>query len=223
MVPDPEAKVPEDWDIEMDGEWEAPLIANPKCTSLAGCGKWSAPLIDNPSYKGKWKASMISNPAYKGKWAPRKIPNPHFYEDLSPFKTLASIDSGKNRETNVIQCFDILYFLVAFELWTISDNIAFDNILITDNIETANLVSSMTFEVKKEISDEESDNFLIKVRFFNWKFIYLYNLFEIFYKGHEVCQQEAVDVGRLLVFSWHSSGALHCFLLRLTRQEIGKQ
>ena len=96
MIPDPEAKQPADWDVEMDGEWEAPLISNPKCASLAGCGKWSAPLIDNPKYKGKWKAPMIANPAYKGKWAPRKIPNPDFYEDLNPFKNLASIDAGKS-------------------------------------------------------------------------------------------------------------------------------
>lgn len=94
MVPDPEAKQPSDWDIEMDGEWEAPLISNSKCASLSGCGKWSAPLIDNPNYKGKWKANLITNPAFKGKWAPRKIPNPDFYEDLNPFKTMASIDAG---------------------------------------------------------------------------------------------------------------------------------
>ena len=51
---------------------------------------------------------------------------------------------------------------MAFELWTISDNIAFDNILITDDIEVANQVSLLTFEVKKEISDQETDNILIK-------------------------------------------------------------
>lgn len=94
MVPDPAAKKPDDWDVEMDGEWESPLIPNPKCASIAGCGKWSAPLIDNPKYKGKWKAPLISNPAYKGKWVPKKIPNPDFYEDLNPFKTMAAIDAG---------------------------------------------------------------------------------------------------------------------------------
>lgn len=94
MIADPDAKKPDDWDQEMDGDWEAPLIPNPKCSSLAGCGKWSAPLIDNPKYKGKWKAPLIANPAYKGKWVPRKIPNPDFYEDLNPFKTMAPIDAG---------------------------------------------------------------------------------------------------------------------------------
>lgn len=164
MIADPDAKQPADWDVEMDGEWEAPLISNPKCTSIAGCGKWSAPLVDNPKYKGKWKAPLIANPAYKGKWTPRKIPNPDFYEDLTPFKTLATIDAGKKEHFEVI-FFSLVYFslkLVAFELWTISDNIAFDNILITDDVDIANLVSSLTYEVKKEMTDLETDNILIK-------------------------------------------------------------
>lgn len=28
-IPDPDAKKPEDWDDEIDGEWEAPMIDNP--------------------------------------------------------------------------------------------------------------------------------------------------------------------------------------------------
>src|SRR5699024_8430217 len=47
-------------------------------------------------------------------------------------------------------------------IWTISDDIAFDNILITDDVEIANYVSSMTYQVKKEISDEETDNLIVK-------------------------------------------------------------
>ena len=26
LIPDPDADRPEDWDVDMDGEWEAPLI-----------------------------------------------------------------------------------------------------------------------------------------------------------------------------------------------------
>lgn len=56
-----------------------------------------------------------------------------------------------------------MYFnLVAFELWTISDNIAFDNILVTDEIEVANYVSLFTYQIKKEIIDEKLDNFIVK-------------------------------------------------------------
>lgn len=73
-------------DDEMDGEWEAPLIDNPKCADAPGCGEWKPPIIDNPNYKGKWRPPMIDNPNYRGKWKPRTIPNPEYFEDLEPFK-----------------------------------------------------------------------------------------------------------------------------------------
>ena len=59
---DPDAEKPEDWDDEMDGEWEAPQI-------------------DNPAYKGEWKAKKIDNPAYKGVWVHPRIPNPEYKDD----------------------------------------------------------------------------------------------------------------------------------------------
>ena len=40
MIPDPDAEKPEDWDEEMDGDWEAPLIDNPECKAAPGCGTW---------------------------------------------------------------------------------------------------------------------------------------------------------------------------------------
>lgn len=54
------------------------------------------------------------------------------------------------------------WFIVGFELWTISDNIAFDNILITDDVDVANYVSSLTYQLKKEVHDEQTDNYLVK-------------------------------------------------------------
>jgi len=34
MVPDPEAVMPEDWDEDEDGDWEAPAVVNPAvCTT----------------------------------------------------------------------------------------------------------------------------------------------------------------------------------------------
>lgn len=83
---DPSATKPEDWDSDMDGEWEPPLIDNPACENAPGCGKWERPLIPNKDYKGMWRAPLIDNPKYKGKWTPRKIANPDFFEDLTPFK-----------------------------------------------------------------------------------------------------------------------------------------
>ena len=144
LIPDPDAEKPADWDPDMDGEWQAPSIPNPKCAAVSGCGQWKAPLIDNPKFKGKWKPNLIPNPNYKGKWSPRKIPNPDFFEDLEPYKVLP-IDA------------------VAFELWTISDGIAFDNILLTDDAQVADYVLQQTFQLKKDLSDEESDGLFVRL------------------------------------------------------------
>lgn len=62
QISDPDAKKPEDWDDAEDGEWETPMIPNPK-------------------YKGEWRAKRIPNPAYKGVWSPKKIPNPKYVAD----------------------------------------------------------------------------------------------------------------------------------------------
>lgn len=59
QIPDPHATVPDDWDTEDDGEWEAPLIANPEYK-----GTWKAQRISNPDYKGPWRSPMIDNPNY---------------------------------------------------------------------------------------------------------------------------------------------------------------
>ncbi len=85
------AKKPDDWDDEEDGEWEAPIVTNPKvrflpfrlslypfyifvfCQCSVGCGEWKRPRIRNPAYKGKWYAPKIKNPAYKGPWSARKV------------------------------------------------------------------------------------------------------------------------------------------------------
>jgi len=61
---DPNAKKPEDWDDELDGEWEAPRMANPE-------------------YKGPWSPKKINNPAYKGEWVHPMIDNPDFHPDAT--------------------------------------------------------------------------------------------------------------------------------------------
>lgn len=144
MIPDPNAKKPEDWDTEMDGEWEAPLIENPVCEKAVGCGVWKAPLIPNPDYKGKWRAPLIDNPNYQGKWAPRKIPNPDFFEDFNPFE-MTSISA------------------VGIELWSMSSNILFDNLVITDEEEMALDWAAKTFDLKRKQIEKESENFFSKV------------------------------------------------------------
>ena len=72
-IKDPEATKPEDWDDEMDGEWEPPMI-------------------DNPEYKGEWKPRQIDNPAYKGVWIHPEIDNPEF--NAEDAKDIAKYDEN---------------------------------------------------------------------------------------------------------------------------------
>lgn len=128
-VPDPEAQKPEDWDDEEDGDWIPPTVSNPKCGEVSGCGPWTKPMKKNPDYKGKWSAPYIDNPAYKGVWAPRKIKNPDYYEDKTPanFEPMGAI---------------------GFEIWTMQNDILFDNIYIGHSVEEARQFADETFFVK---------------------------------------------------------------------------
>lgn len=137
MISDPNAVKPDDWDTDMDGEWEAPLVPNPICEKAVGCGVWKAPLIPNPNYKGKWRAPLIDNPNYQGKWAPKKIANPDFFEDLNPFRmtTIAA---------------------VGIELWSMSSDILFDNIIITDDAVAADQWAAQSYDLKRKQIDREA-------------------------------------------------------------------
>jgi hypothetical protein len=77
----PSPQIPEGWDEEEDGVWEAPTVRNPKCDAAPGCGPWKRPSKKNPAYKGKWAAPLVPNPAYKGVWKARQVPNPAFFTD----------------------------------------------------------------------------------------------------------------------------------------------
>lgn len=131
QIPDPAAEKPADWDTEEDGEWEAPLVANPKCTD-PGCGEWKPPTIDNPAYKGKWVPPLISNPAYKGVWAPKKIPNPHFFEDKNPFVNIKPIVA------------------IGYELWSMQSDILFDNIILASDQGTIDQWTAQTWDLKRK-------------------------------------------------------------------------
>ncbi|ODV96373.1 hypothetical protein PACTADRAFT_2666 [Pachysolen tannophilus NRRL Y-2460] len=135
-IPDPDAEKPEDWDDEEDGEWIAPEIPNPKCQEH-GCGKWDPPLIKNPNYKGKWRQPLIPNPNYKGVWKPRTIPNPDYYEDVNASNLEAIAGLG-------------------FELWTLQEDILFDNIYLGHHIEEAEAIGNATFVPKLKIEEETS-------------------------------------------------------------------
>ncbi|CAB3374588.1 Hypothetical predicted protein [Cloeon dipterum] len=150
-IPDPNAEKPEDWDNDMDGEWEPPLIPNPLCDSAPGCGPWSRPLINNPAFKGKWRPPLIDNPNYKGKWRPRRISNPDFFEDLQPF-LMTPIGA------------------VGFELWSMSDSILFDNIIITDSLIVAEQYAADSFDIKRLKLDKQAQTWWGKMmRKMNYK------------------------------------------------------
>lgn len=119
FIADPDAMTPDDWDEEEDGEWEPPMISNPVCDEV-GCGQWEAPMIQNPNYRGKWKPELIENAEYDGKWVPRQIPNPAYFDDTTPFFSLTPIGA------------------VGFELWSMNEDIYFDNILVASELTIAN-------------------------------------------------------------------------------------
>ena len=139
-IPDPVAVKPEDWDDSTDGDWEAPKIDNPKCKDVPGCGKWTAPMLNNPKYKGKWKAPLIENTNYQGKWEPKKIPNPDFFEDLDPFSSLTSFAG------------------IGLELWSLTDNIYFDNFIISDDESVAAEFAKDSWEIKKRVESISSSS-----------------------------------------------------------------
>lgn len=125
MIPDPDANQPEDWDAEDDGEYEPPLISNPKCAAI-GCGKWTPPMKANPAYKGKWTPPMIDNPDYKGEWAPQEIPNPEYHVEHHPAR-MHPIGA------------------IALEIWTMSGGIVFDNIWLGHDVAAAQLYADQTW------------------------------------------------------------------------------
>ncbi|KAF5021498.1 hypothetical protein F66182_6472 [Fusarium sp. NRRL 66182] len=137
-IPDPEAEKPDDWDDEEDGDWIPPTVPNPKCADASGCGPWTKPMKRNPDYKGKWTAPYIENPAYKGTWAPRKIKNPDYFEDKTPanFEPMGAI---------------------GFEIWTMQNDILFDNIYIGHSVEDANKLAEETFGIKHPIEKAQFD------------------------------------------------------------------
>ncbi|KAF2234524.1 Calreticulin-domain-containing protein [Viridothelium virens] len=138
MIPDPEAEKPEDWDDEEDGDWVPPQVPNPKCSEVSGCGKWEPPTKMNPEYKGKWTAPLIDNPAYKGVWAPRKIANPDYFEDKTPanFEPMGAI---------------------GFELWTMQNDLLFDNIYIGHSLEDAEKLKAETYDLKIPVEKAQEE------------------------------------------------------------------
>ena len=66
------------------------------------------------------RPSLPSIPPPQGTWAPRKIDNPAFFEDKTPFFSISPIGA------------------IGFELWTMNEDIYFDNVIITSELTVAN-------------------------------------------------------------------------------------
>lgn len=130
LIPSTEAEKPSDWDDDVDGEWEPPMINNPKCESAPGCGDWSPAEVKNPKYKGKWQAPLVDNPDYKGIWTAKTIANPDYFEDKEPYK-MSPISA------------------LGLELWSMSEDIFFDNFIITDDKAVADQWAFDTWRVKR--------------------------------------------------------------------------
>jgi len=160
MIPDPEAVRPDDWDDDMDGEWEAPLLNNPACKDAPGCGAWQKPMIDNPNYKGKWFAPLINNPGYQGIWKPRLIPNPDYFHDPEPYK-MTPIGG------------------IGIELWTMSDGIYFDNVLITDSMGLADQLARETYDLKMSVIDAANGNMFKRIIDYSNKNPWLYAVYVV--------------------------------------------
>lgn len=160
LIPDPAAEKPDDWDEDIDGDWEAPLIDNPACKDAIGCGRWTQPLIDNPLYKGKWSAALIDNPAYKGKWKPRLITNPDYFHDAEPFR-MTPIGA------------------VGIELWSMSDQLYFDNLLITDNRAIADKWSAETFDLKVQKLDANDAGLFRRILLYSNRNPWLYAVYVV--------------------------------------------
>jgi len=136
QIADPAAVIPADWDVEEDGEWEAPVIANPECK--VGCGKWTADQISNPKYKGKWHAPQIDNPAYKGEWKPKQIPNPDHFMDETP-ALLPEINA------------------VGIDIWTMQGGILFDNFAVSHSVEAAEQFADTSFKLRNEVELKQQE------------------------------------------------------------------
>lgn len=139
-IPDPEAEKPAEWDDEEDGDWQPPTVPNPKCAEASGCGPWKRPTKANPKYVGIWTAPLIDNPAYKGPWAPRKIANPDYFEDNQP-ANLHPVGG------------------VGFEIWSMTEDIMFDNIYVGNSPDEAKKLAKESFHIKHaaETAEQEAD------------------------------------------------------------------
>merc|ERR1711977_134285 len=135
---DPEDKKPEGYD-DIPAKISDPKATKPDDWDDESDGEWEAPQIDNPEFKGEWKVKRIKNPAYKGVWAPKKIANPKFEDD----QTIGQYES---------------FAWVGIDVWQVKAGTIFDNLLITDDVDTAKAAADkikVGMEAEKKMKEEK--------------------------------------------------------------------
>lgn len=145
-INDPDDKKPDDWvddkeifdpeDIRPDDWVTEAQIADPEAEQPEGWddemdGEWEAPQIKNPAFKGDYKFRKIENPTYKGIWEPKQLENPEYFKEDNPFAKLEAVDA------------------IAFELWTTTAGIAFDDIFVGDEPSDAHNAARIWRETAK--------------------------------------------------------------------------
>merc|ERR1711934_1232414 len=138
----PEDKKPSDWvdeaemddpeDKKPDGHDDIPAkIADPKATKP---DDW-----DDES-DGEWEAPQIDNPDFKGEWKAKRIANPAYVED----DTIGKYAS---------------FGWVGIDVWQVKSGTIFDNLLITDDIDTAKAAADKLkdFQDGEKKQKEEKD------------------------------------------------------------------
>merc|ERR1711977_274349 len=133
-------KLADGWKFLEPKEIDDPKANKPDDWDDESDGEWEAPQIDNPEFKGEWKAKRIKNPAYKGVWAPKKIANPAYVED----DTIGQYAS---------------FGWVGIDVWQVKSGTIFDNLLITDDIDTAKAAADKLkdFQAGEKKQKEEKD------------------------------------------------------------------
>jgi len=129
-IDDPEDKKPAGYD-DIPEFINDPDASKPEEWDVEEDGDWEPPQIKNPEFKGEWAAKRIPNPKYKGVWKPKQVPNPD-YEKETVFGPISA---------------------VGFELWTVNNGSIFDNILITDDVATAEKAAAAIIEANKGEKD----------------------------------------------------------------------
>jgi hypothetical protein len=150
-VVDPSAARPDVWDDDMDGEWQPPHVPNPLFT-----GPWIPKKIVNPEFKGVFKPRQVHTRAREHsvysfqarfccvfsfachdhlqlplpvtiatcvniltRFDSTQVANPEYFVERNPLSRLDPVGA------------------VAFELWTTTSGITFDDVVITTDVAEA--------------------------------------------------------------------------------------